>query len=88
MQPRSDSTELSTGCFCDINKAFDHVWHKGPIYKLKRAGINGLLLDWLSDILQIGNKELSFQGEDLIGSLSELVYLKDLISAHYYFYYT
>ena len=29
--------------FCDISKAFDRVWHKGLIYKLKRAGINGLL---------------------------------------------
>ena len=38
-------------CFCDISKAFDCVWHKGLIYKLKRAGLNGLLLDWLSDFL-------------------------------------
>ena len=37
--------------FCDISKAFDLVWHKGLIYKLKRAGINGLLLDWQSDYL-------------------------------------
>ena len=35
--------------FCDISKAFDRVWHKGLILKLKRAGINGLLLDWLSN---------------------------------------
>ena len=37
--------------FRDISIAFDRVWHKGLIYKLKRAGINGLLLDWLSDYL-------------------------------------
>ena len=37
--------------FCDISKAFDGVWHKGLIYQLKRAGINGLLLGWLSDYL-------------------------------------
>ena len=36
---------------CDISKAFNRVWYKGLIYKLKRAGINGLLLDWLSDYL-------------------------------------
>ena len=35
--------------FCDISKAFDRVWHKGLLFKLKRAGINGLLLDWLTD---------------------------------------
>ena len=37
--------------FCDISKAFDRVCYKSLIYKLKRAGINGLLLDWLSDYL-------------------------------------
>ena len=37
--------------FCDISKAFDRVWHKGLLFKLKRAGINGLLLDWLTDYL-------------------------------------
>ena len=25
--------------FCDISKAFDKVWHKGLIYKLKKSGI-------------------------------------------------
>ena len=25
--------------FCDISKAFDRVWHKGLIYKLKTVGI-------------------------------------------------
>ena len=29
-------------------------------------------------LLQLGNKELSFQGGDQIGNLSELAYLKDL----------
>ena len=37
--------------FCDISKAFDRVWHKGLLFKLKKAGINGLLLDWLTDSL-------------------------------------
>ena len=63
------------GCFRDISKAFDRVWHKGLIYKLKMAGINGLLLDWLSDYLTNRKQELSFQGAHLIGSLSELAYL-------------
>ena len=26
-------------CFCDLSEAFDRVWHKGPIYKVKTAGI-------------------------------------------------
>ena len=32
------------GVFLDISKAFDKVWHKGLIYKLKRNGINGDLI--------------------------------------------
>ena len=32
--------------FMDMSKAFDKVWHKGVIFKLKRKGIDGLLLKW------------------------------------------
>ena len=37
--------------FCDIFKAFDRVWHKGLIFKLKQNGIEGAFLDWLADYL-------------------------------------
>ena len=37
--------------FCDISKAFDRVWHKGLIYKLKSSGLSGPLIDWLASYL-------------------------------------
>ena len=35
----------------DISKAFDRVWHKGRLFKLKQNGINGKLLLWISNYL-------------------------------------
>ena len=37
--------------FCDVSKAFDRVWHKGLVFKLKQHGISGSLLDWITDYL-------------------------------------
>ena len=35
--------------FCDISKAFDRVWHRCLLYKLKHYGINGNLLMLFED---------------------------------------
>ena len=35
--------------FCDVSKSFDRVWHKGLIFKLRQYGIDGDLLNWISD---------------------------------------
>ena len=32
------------GFFLDISKAFERVWHNGPIYRIKFCGINGMFL--------------------------------------------
>ena len=37
--------------FLDISKAFDKVWHKGLLFKLKRNGIDGSLLTLFSSYL-------------------------------------
>jgi hypothetical protein len=37
--------------FCDISKAFDRVWHKGLILKLKQIGIEGNVIKWINDYL-------------------------------------
>jgi hypothetical protein len=35
--------------FCDISKAFNRVWHTGLLYKLRKIGIDGNLLSWVTD---------------------------------------
>ena len=37
--------------FCDISKAFDRVWHKGLLAKLKHYGITGQLFAWFESYL-------------------------------------
>ena len=80
--------------FCDISKAFDRVWHKGLIYKLKRAGINGLLLDWLSDYLTNRKQRVVIPGGrsdwqfiragvpqgSILGPLLFLLYINDIVT--------
>ena len=39
------TTNFLVWFFCDVSKAFDRVWHKGLIFKLKQYGINGSLLN-------------------------------------------
>ena len=46
-----DNRQLSCMVFCDISKAFDRVWHKGLLFKLRQNGIEGNLLCWLSNYL-------------------------------------
>ena len=75
--------------FCDISKAFDRVWHKGLIYKLKRACINGLLLDWSSDYLTNRKQRVVIQG-----GTSDWQFIRDgvpqgsILGPLLFFYYT
>ena len=40
--------------FLDITKAFDRVWHRGLIAKLRSIGVEGNLLNWFISYLQGG----------------------------------
>ena len=63
----SDNKESTCMIFCDISKAFDRVWHKGLLYKLRQNGINGTLLHWLDSYLSNRNQTV------LIGNSISLV---------------
>ena len=51
------------GVILDISKAFDKVWHKGIIFKLKQNGISGKLLSVLSDFLKDRKQKIILNGQ-------------------------
>ena len=47
----------------DTSKAFDEVWHNGLIFKLKKNGISGNLLNLLSNFLRNKKQRVVLTGE-------------------------
>ena len=80
------------GVFLDISKAFDKVWHKVLIYKLKQSGVAGNLLNTLADFLKDRKQRVVLNGQNstwinaeagvsqgsILGSLLFLIYINDL----------
>ena len=42
-----DNGNIVMSCFFDLSKAFDRVWHRGPLKKLKHFGVCEDALQWL-----------------------------------------
>ena len=46
-----EKKEISCVVFCDFSKAFDKVWLKGLMHKIKSYGVDINLLNWFSSYL-------------------------------------
>ena len=53
--------------FLDISKAFNKVWHKGPIYKLKSYQISGNLLKLIENYLTGRKQRVVLNGQNSSG---------------------
>ena len=80
------------GVFLDISKAFDRVWHKGLLYKLKCMGINGNFFKLVESFLSNRYRRVVLNGQasswaevktvipqgSILGPLFFLIYINDL----------
>jgi hypothetical protein len=79
--------------FCDVSKAFDRVWHRGLLHKLKKVGIKGKLLAWLEHYLKKRRHRVVVNGQSsedeeidagvpqgsILGPLLFILYMNDLV---------
>ena len=80
------------GVFLDISKAFDRVWHKGLLFKLKSNGIEGNLFNLIESFLCNRLQRVVLNGQNskwekiaagvpqgsILGPLLFLIYINDI----------
>ena len=90
-QSFDDSLEVRA-VFLDISRAFDKVWHKGLIFKLKQIGILEKILNIVTDFLSFRKQRVVLNGQaspwtsieagvsqgSILGPLLFFIYISDL----------
>ena len=46
-----NNKQFTLAVMLDLEKAFDLVWHRGLIFKMRRMGLNGNILNFVTDFL-------------------------------------
>ena len=50
--------------FCDISKAFDRVWHKGLLHKLRQIGLGPPIIEWFANYLTSRQQRVVFNNNN------------------------